>query len=189
VVAYPTETVYGFGALCTQEGVARVRTLKKREGGKPLIVLVESAGEVDRLAWSREARELAAAFWPGSLTLVLGDPERIFPPGVRSETGGVAVRQSPHPVVTMLLELLGAPLTSTSANLPDLRPALSGEDAAQAALALGGGPDVLILDAGTLPPSYPSTVIDCTGTRPVVLREGTVTLSRLRRVIPGIHGN
>jgi len=189
LLAYPTETVYGFGGACTPEGVSRVRALKRREGDKPILVVVRGMDEVASLRWSEEARELARIFWPGAVTLVLADPAGIFPPGVRNSAGGVAVRVSPHPLVGVLLEELGAPLTSTSANAPGEPPARSGAEAARAAEALGAGQEMLVLDAGTLPASGPSTIVDCTGARPVVVREGSVPLQRLRCALPDIHGN
>lgn len=189
VLAYPTETVYGFGAASTPEGVARVAALKRREADRPLLVLVPGAGAVDRLAWTEEARELATLFWPGAVTLVLGDPLGIFPPGIRSPAGSVAVRVSPHPLVRALLDRYGEPLTSTSANVPGTEPARSGTEALAAATALGAGEEVLVLDVGTLPGSGPSTIVDCSGPQPVVIREGTVPIHRLRCALPDIHGS
>jgi len=186
VVAYPTETVYGFGGVCTPEAVARVMALKRRAEDKPLLVLVESAAAVADLEWSLEATELAGIFWPGALTLVLRDPRGIFPPGIRSEAGAVAVRVSPHPWVRVLLRAVGEPITSTSANPPGSPPARTGSEAARAAELLGAGSDVLVLDAGELEPSEPSTIIDCTSTRPAVVREGSVPVGRLRCVLPEI---
>jgi len=188
LLAYPTETVYGFGGACTAESVARLGALKRREEGKLLLVVVRGPDEVAALRWTEEARELARIFWPGAVTLVLDDPAGIFPPGVRSPKGGVAVRVSPHPLVAVILERLGVPLTSTSANVPGEPPARSGAEAARAAEALGAGEEMLVLDAGTLPTSGPSTIVDCTGARPVVLREGSVPLQRLRCALPDIHG-
>ncbi len=156
VVAYPTETVYGLGGACTEAGVRRVRMLKKRGAGKPLIALVESREAIAGLEWTESARVLADVFWPGALTLVLRDPHHLFPEGVRDEASGtVGVRVSPHPLAARLVRALGAPLTSTSLNPPGDAPAASGEEAARLVRALGGG-DVWILDAGTLPPSGPS---------------------------------
>lgn len=187
VLAYPTETVYGFGGLCTTGAVARVRALKRRAEDRPLLALIRGMEDAEELVWTEPARDLAAIFWPGAVTLVLSDPERIFPDGVRTPEGTVAVRVSPHPLVASLLDLLGAPLTSTSANAPGAAPALSGTEALAAIRALGGGEEVMVLDVGALPASGPSTVIDCTGPAPVVLREGTVPVSRLRCAVPEIH--
>lgn len=187
LLVYPTETVYGLGGLCNTEAVARVRGLKGREPDKPLIALVRRPEDVEELVWTPESRELAEIFWPGAVTLVLPDPRRTFPDGVRSVDGAVAVRMSPHPLVVRLLDELREPLTSTSANLPSEEPAHSGTAAADAARSLGVAGDVLVLDAGTLPASGPSTVVDCTVSPPVVIRQGTVPIDRLRCALPGIH--
>ena len=184
VIGYPTETVYGLGGTIDPEAVARVRSLKSREAGKPLIALVASSDAVSSLRWTPEARELARTFWPGPLTLVLEDPQGIFPDGVRDEdTHAVGIRVSPHPLVIRLLTELGGPLTSTSLNAPGERPAVSGTEALDVVRRLGGH-DVLVLDGGRLAPSKPSSVVDCTGPEPVVIREGAVTTSRLRCVVP-----
>jgi len=188
LVAYPTETVYGVGGTVTVPAVAALQRLKGRDADKPFLVLVRSEDDVSGLAWNEAARELAAVFWPGPLTLVLADPLGIFPVGVRDErSGAVGVRVSPHPLVTRLVGELGGPLTSTSLNAPGQAPATSGSEAAEVVERLGGR-DVLVLDVGTLPPSAPSTVVDCTGPVPVVLRAGSVPTGRLRCAIPEIHG-
>ena len=187
LVAYPTETVYGFGGLCTPDAVERVRALKRRTEDRPLLVVLRSAEDAAGLAWNEAARELASVFWPGAVTLVLADPRGTFPTGVRSPEGTVAVRVSPHPLVAALLERVGAPLTSTSANAPGEAPARSGGEALRAARLLGAGAEMLVVEAGPLPPSGPSTIVDCSGENPLVLREGTVPTSRLRCVLPDLH--
>lgn len=188
ILAYPTETVYGFGGLCRGEVVEKVRRMKRREADRPLLVLIPDRSAASALRWTPEARELAAVFWPGALTLVLADPSGAFPPGVRSPEGTVAVRVSPHPFVAALLAVVGEPLTSTSANAPGEAPALNAADALEAAVRVGGGGDVMVVDTGPLPPSSPSTLVDCTGAAPTVLREGSIPLSRLRCALPHVHG-
>jgi tRNA threonylcarbamoyl adenosine modification protein (Sua5/YciO/YrdC/YwlC family) len=189
LIAYPTETVYGVGGSTAEEAVARLSRLKSREPDKPFLLLVESMRAVEGLRWTPEARELARAFWPGSLTLVLEDPVGIFPRWVSDQDGrAVGVRVSPHPLVARLLREVGGPLTSTSLNVPGEPPASSGSEAVEVVRRLGDR-DVLVLDAGTLPRSGPSTVVDCTGEEPVVLREGSIPTRRLRCAIPRIHGN
>lgn len=187
-LAYPTETVYGFGGRCDAEGIEQLRRVKRRKEGKPLLMLVRSADDVSSLEWTDAARELARIFWPGSLTLVLADPDGLFPAGVRSTAGAVAVRVSPHPVVALILAALEGPLTSTSANAPGHPAARSGEEALAAATSLEIGPEMLVVDIGVLPSSGPSTLVDCTGTVPVVVREGTIPLLRLQCAFPEIHG-
>jgi tRNA threonylcarbamoyl adenosine modification protein (Sua5/YciO/YrdC/YwlC family) len=189
LVAYPTETVYGVGGDVSERAVSALRRLKSRGPSKPFILLVESLEAVEGLRWTPEARELARTFWPGSLTLVLVDPRGIFPRWVSDEDRrAVAVRVSPHPLVARLLGGLGGPLTSTSLNAPGEPPASSGSEASEVLRRLSGD-DVLLLDTGTLSHSGPSTVVDCTGAEPVVMREGSIPTSRLRCAIPRIHGN
>ncbi len=183
LVAYPTETVYGFGGLAGEGPVGALRRLKGREEGRPFLVLLPEAGAAEGLRWSAAARELARRFWPGAVTLVLPDPDGIFPSGVRSPEGSVAVRVSPHPVTRALVEGAGEPVTSTSANVPGGEPALSGDDVLRTVEALGGGGGIWVLDHGRLPRSAPSTLVDCTGAVPRVLREGAVPATRIDRVL------
>lgn len=187
LLAYPTETVYGFGARGTAEGVEGVRALKGRGDDKPFLVLVGSAREVSDLAWTEDAVELSRIFWPGSLTIVLRDSRGRFPPGVRSPSGGVAVRVSSHPLVRRLLEELGEPIISTSANRPGTAPASSGADAHAAGVALGAGSELLVLEAGVLPFSRPSTIVDCSGDHALIVREGTIPTTRLRCAVPHVQ--
>ena len=187
LLAYPTETVYGFGGLPTHAVIKKLLALKKREPAKPMLLLVQDGESVSELTWTPEALELADVFWPGSITLVLSDPEARYPEGVRGSDGGVAVRVSPHPLVRELVSGVGGPLVSTSANRPGEAPALDAQGALGAALAAGAGEDLWVLDGGALEPSPPSTIIDCSGPEPVVLREGAIPLGRVRCVLPGVH--
>lgn len=185
LVVHPTETVYGFGGLATPDAVAALQRLKQRGDERPFILLVPGPSAVPGLVWTAPARALAAAFWPGAVTLVLADPSGSFPAGARGPTGGVAVRVTSHAVTRALVERLGTPLTSTSANAPGAPPALTAQDAAGVA---GHAEGVWVIDAGRLPASAPSTVVDCTGAEPVVVRVGATPVERLRCVYPGIHG-
>ena len=187
VIAYPTETVYGFGSLPTTKGVARVQALKHRSREKPLIILTPTAEEVAGLAWNDEAHLLGSAFWPGALTLVLHDSRSIFPPGIRSKSDKVAVRVSSNPIVQRILKKLGTPLTSTSVNYPGELPAKSTSEVVEVVRRLNGK-DIMLIDAGTLPISEPSTIVDCTVKPLEVLRKGKVQISNLAEVIPELHG-
>jgi L-threonylcarbamoyladenylate synthase len=187
LLAYPTETVYGFGGLPTHAVIKKIRALKKREAAKPMLLLVQDTEAVSDLTWTPEAIELAAVFWPGSVTLVLADPGARYPEGVRGADGGVAVRVSPHPLVRDLVSGIGGPILSTSANRSGEASALDAQGALSAALAAGAGEDLWVLDGGALEPSPPSTIIDCSRPELVVLREGTIPLGRVRCVVPGVH--
>jgi L-threonylcarbamoyladenylate synthase len=184
LVALATETVYGFGCALSSMAIGRVLRLKERDEEKPFLVLAPDLESIAMLEWTGQARELAKVFWPGALTLVLKDPSGHFPAGVRSPGGTVAVRMTPHPVARSVVETLGAPIVSTSANPPSLEPALSAAEALEAAMRQGAGPELWVLDSGTLPPSAPSTIVDCTGHEARVVRDGVIPSSRLRCVLP-----
>ena len=188
LLAYPTETVYGFGSTLDEAAVARLVALKHRLPEKPFLVLVASAAQSPDLVWSDEAERLAAAFWPGPLTLVL-QSRAMMPAGVGDESGNVALRATGHAGIRALLSALGGPITSTSANAPGEPAALDADGVRHALHALGATErDVLLLDGGALPNSLPSTIVDCTAHPPRVLRLGAVPIAALTTVIAQLDG-
>jgi L-threonylcarbamoyladenylate synthase len=182
VIAYPTETVYGFGCALRADALARLAALKQRTGLKPFLLLISGIEQAGMLHWTEEARTLARAFWPGPLTIALAAPDQAFPPGVRGLDGTVAVRATSHAGIQALVRALGEPITSSSANAPGRPAARTAEDAG-AALAALGARAALVLDGGTLPPTPPSTVVDAAVSPPRVIRAGAVPVEELRRVI------
>ena len=189
LLAYPTETVYGFGGVLTRSVIEGLVALKRRDRAKPMLLLVPDREAVSDLTWTPEAIELAEVFWPGSVTLVLSDPGARYPDGVRGPAGNVAIRVSPHLLVRELVRRLGGPILSTSANRSGEPPALDAQSALGAAVAAGAGEELWVLDGGDLDPSRPSTLIDCSGPVPVVLRQGAVPLGQVRCVLPGIRAD
>ena len=189
LLAYPTETVYGFGGVLTRSVIEGLVALKGRDRAKPMLLLVPDREAVSDLTWTPEAIELAEVFWPGSVTLVLSDPGVRYPDGVRGPAGNVAIRVSPHLLVRELVRGLGGPILSTSANRSGEAPALDAQSALGAAVAAGAGEELWVLDGGDLDPSRPSTIIDCSGPVPVVLRQGAVPLGQVRCVLPGIRAD
>ena len=185
LLAYPTETVYGFGGRPDPTVIRRLLRLKGRDPGKPMLLLIPDRESVKDLLWTREAADMAEVFWPGSVTLVLSDPRSRYPEGLRGPEGNVAVRVSPHPLVRALVNGAG-PILSTSANRSGEPPALDAQTSFETARAVGVGDEMWVLDGGALEPSPPSTVVDCSGSTPTVLREGTITLGRVRCVLPDI---
>lgn len=184
LVAFPTETVYGLGANALSEAaVRRIYAAKGRPSFNPLIVHVADESQVGRVA--RElpptaralARSLAAAFWPGPLTLVLPRAAAI-PDAVSAGLDSVGVRVPAHPVARALIERAGVPIAAPSANAFTR---VSPTTAAHVVAQLGAAVDV-ILDGGPTTVGIESTVVDLTGERPVLLRLGGVSRQALERV-------
>src|SRR5688572_23253431 len=174
VLAYPTETVYGFGGAVDRESVASLIEMKGRPPNKPFLLIVASSDMITRLGLhlTSFASQLAARFWPGPLTLVLPGGERRVPEQLRGPEGGIAVRWTPHRGLSRLVQAYGEPITSTSANRPGVPPATSAGDIVdQWSEELLRG-RLRVLDGGRLVSSQPSTVVDCTGRRPRVIRPG-----------------
>jgi L-threonylcarbamoyladenylate synthase len=191
VLAYPTETVYGFGGGIDRDSVDALVSLKSRPPGKPFLLLIAGPDMIDRLglALPSFATKLVAKHWPGPLTLVLSGGDRRVPDKLRGPEGGVAVRWTSHPGIARLIRAHGDAITSTSANRPGVPPAKSATEILEQwgdAVARGW---LRVLDAGTLTPSKPSTVLDCTGRRPRVIRPGAIPASTLRESVPSLIGD
>jgi len=191
VLAYPTETVYGFGSAVDFDSVERLVNLKRRPSAKPFLLLISSSEMIARLGLhlTRSAARIAARHWPGPVTLVLPGGERRVPDRLRGPEGGVAVRWTPHVGLTRLISAYGDPITSTSANLPGVPPAMSATEILQQWSDAVTRGTIRVLDGGRLSPSNPSTVIDCTGLRPRVIRPGAVPASALRESAPDLIGD
>ena len=183
ILAYPTETVYGLGSAADAESLERLAGLKGRPAGKPFLLLVSSRAMAERagLVFSPAAHALAEAFWPGPLTLVLKGGEGKLPDGLRGPEGGIAVRHTSHKAVARLIGLLDQPLTSTSANRPGGPPAPGAEQIVAMFRSAYDAGELLVLDGGALGNVPPSTIVDCTSARPVLIREGALPRAELRR--------
>jgi len=191
VLAYPTETVYGFGGGIDRDSVDALVALKHRPPGKPFLLLIAGPDMIDRLDLKLPtyAANLVARHWPGPLTLVLPGGDRRVPDRLRGPEGGVAVRWTSHPAVQRLIRAHGDAITSTSANRPGVPPAVSAaEILSQWGDAIARG-KLRVLDGGTLTPSKPSTVLDCTGRLPRVIRPGEISAATLRRSVPQLVGD
>jgi tRNA threonylcarbamoyl adenosine modification protein (Sua5/YciO/YrdC/YwlC family) len=191
VLAYPTETVYGFGGAVDHDSVETLVRLKRRPPSKPFLMLVSSSEMLERfgLHLTQSAARLAARHWPGPLTLVLPGGERRVPARLRGPEGGVAVRWTPHEGLRRLISAYGEPITSTSANRPGVPPAAAASEiVGQWSAAIMRG-TLRVLDAGRIPPSEPSTVVDCTGRAPRVIRPGAIPASVLRESSPDLVGD
>jgi L-threonylcarbamoyladenylate synthase len=191
VLAYPTETVYGFGGGIDRDSVDALVRLKRRPPGKPFLLLIADSGMIDRLDLHLPsyAATWAARHWPGPLTLVLRGGEGRVPPRLRGPEGGVAVRWTSHLNIQRLIRAHGDAITSTSANRPGVPPAMTAaEIVAQWPDAIARG-ELRVLDGGRLVASAPSTVVDCTGRLPRVIRPGAVPAGILRESVPALIGD
>ena len=174
LVAFPTETVYGLGGDATNDGaVAAIYAAKGRPSFNPLIVHVPDAeGAARVVTMDARARDLAARFWPGPLTLVL--PRRADSSVSLLASAGLdtlAVRVPDHSMAQKLLQAVGRPLAAPSAN-PSGR--ISPTTAAHVAQGLGDAV-AMILDGGPCRVGVESTVLDLTGLNAVLLRPGGLT--------------
>jgi L-threonylcarbamoyladenylate synthase len=191
VLAYPTETVYGFGGGIDRDSVDALVALKERPPAKPFLLLIAGADMLDRLDLKLPsyASNLIARHWPGPLTLVLSGGDHRVSERLRGPEGGVAVRWTSHPGIARLVRAHGDAITSTSANRPGVPPATSAaEILSQWGDAVARG-KLRVLDGGALTSSPPSTVLDCTGRRPRVIRPGAIPASILRESVPNLIGD
>jgi len=186
LVAFPTETVYGLGALATDaDAIARVFRAKGRPAHNPLILHVATTALAHRFAvFDDRADRLAAAFWPGPLTLVLPlNPEAGIARAAIAGLDTVAVRVPRHPTALRLLETIGGPVAAPSAN----RSGQVSPTTADHVLAdLDGRIDV-VLDGGPVEVGIESTVLDLSGAEARILRPGSTTRAAIERIIGRLH--
>lgn len=181
LVAFPTETVYGLGADAGDDkAVASIFAAKGRPRFNPLIVHVTDLAEAETFVTIPSlARELADAFWPGALTLVLPrKPDARLSLLVSAGLDTVAIRVPSHPLAHRLIETAGCPIAAPSANTSG---EVSPTTAAHVAQSLGENVD-LILDGGPTAHGIESTVIGFENGKPVMLRPGAVAREEIERI-------
>ena len=186
LVVFPTDTVYGVAALARDAAaVAAIYRAKQRPSNMPIPVMVGDPMAVSEIAIPAPGfRDLADAFWPGPLTIIL--PRRATLPDIVTAGGDtVALRIPDHPLVLALLRILNEPLAVTSANRSGHPPALTADDAR---VQLDGRVEAII-DGGPAPGGLPSTIIDLTRTPPQILRRGPVTEAQIRAILANNQPN
>ncbi|MCC6934571.1 MAG: threonylcarbamoyl-AMP synthase [Candidatus Yanofskybacteria bacterium] len=176
---YPTDTLYGLGCNALDApAVGRVFDIKHRSYVKALPMLVRDLSWARELAYiTPEQEHLIARFWPGKVTFVV--PRRPIVPAIMSGGGQtIGIRAPDHVFVQQLLRHLGYPLAGTSANAIGSDPMV---DAAviRAAFEKSAPQPDLIIDAGRIPESLPSTVVDLSGRIPRILRQGAVRADKI----------
>lgn len=182
VVAFPTETVYGLGAnIFNEDAIRKVFAAKGRPSDNPLIAHISDLSQLEFITSDVPpmAQKLIKRFFPGPLTLVLPKSEMV--PIIA--TGGlntIGVRMPRHPIAQQFLRACKMPVVAPSANISG-RPSPTNWQAVKDDL---DGRIGCILRGDQSQVGLESTVVDCTGRVPVVLRAGAVTLEQLREVIP-----
>ena len=185
LVAFPTETVYGLGADASNgEAVARIFAAKGRPTFNPLIVNVPDVDAVNAYAHLPPLSErLAAAFWPGGLTLVLDrKPDCQLSELVSAGLPSVAIRCPSHRVARALQRAAGCPIAAPSANRSGH---VSATTAAHVADDIDDPSLAMILDDGPSPHGIESTIVDARGDVVQVLRPGAVTIDAMMEVVGG----
>lgn len=179
LAAFPTDTVYGLGALAFDgKAVESIYLAKNRPIEKAIPILIADADDLDKVAAAIPdmARKLASHFWPGPVTLIL-PKVRTLPEAV-SATDTVAVRIPDHPVARALLRRAG-PLAVTSANISGQ----VGPTNAEELIRQLNRRIPFVLDGGETPGGIPSTLVDCLGAQPVILREGPITWQEILSIL------
>ena len=184
VIAYPTDTIYGLGAsMANIPAIERIFQVKGRPKGMALPLLVADYAQIEQIVISipPSARRLISEFLPGALTIILPKSD-IVPDIITAGGKTVAFRIPNNPVALALIEGLGKPIVGTSANLSGHpSPLTAGEVKKQ----IGDKIDMLI-DGGRCPGGIESTIVDLSGEKPIVQRQGAITVEKLRKILPDI---
>lgn len=179
LVAFPTDTVYGIGALAFDENaIESIYTAKDRPVEKAIPILIGEIMDTIKLVseFPIKARILASRFWPGPLTCVLAKKQTL--PEAVSATSTVGVRIPDHAVTRILLRAAG-PMAVTSANISGQPSPSTAEEVFDQL----NGRIPLIIDGGRTPGGIPSTVVDCSSDDIKILREGPISLDKINSVL------
>lgn len=182
IVAFRTDTFYGLGVdPGNVQSIRKLINLKGREEGKPILLILADPDDANRYVQDRSnAFDRATGFWPGPLTLVARAQAGI-PPELTAGTGTIGVRLPADDNVRDLVRVCGGALTGTSANVSGAPPARSATEV-QNQFPIGVD---LIIDGGDVEITEPSSVLDVTGSKPQIIREGAVSRKALQKLMEG----
>ena len=176
LIVFPTDTLYGVGAdLQNPEALMRIYQAKVRPLEKGLPILVAKKDDLNQVVSQipDDAVPLIEKFWPGPLTLIL--PKQSDLPAILSPNEGIAVRMPDNDIALKVISAAGGAVAVSSANMSGESPSCN---AGQALKALGGLVS-LIIDSGTVPIGRASTVVDCLGSPPRLLRQGPIPFDHI----------
>lgn len=181
LVVFPTETVYGLGANALMEdAVASIYQAKGRPSDNPLIVHITSYAQIDQFAYPNQwAKLICDRFSPGPITVIL-KKKPLVPDRVTAGLDTVAVRIPQHPIARALIAAAGVPVAAPSANLSGKPSPTRAEHVVED---MDGRVDMILL-GGDCSVGIESTVIDLSGSEPIILRPGKITLSQIKKIIP-----
>ena len=183
VIAFPTETSYGLGALIDKpQALKKIFFIKDRPSYKPLLVLIPDRSFLNRLVShiSDEARLLMDNFWPGPLTL-------LFPAisgldnALVADTGKIGIRISSDMIATELCKRCNSAITATSANLSGKAPCVSYEEIKRDLIPRGLD---FVIDKGIINKGLPSTILDVSVSPPLLVRVGAISIDEIKKVVP-----
>ncbi len=174
VIAYPTDTFYGLGAdIENQSAIERIYSIKGRRHDKPVLILISDIRMLHPLisggCLSETAEILVKRYWPGPLTLIFKASGSVSP-ALTANTGSIGIRLPDNKLCKLLIDILEHPVTATSANISGER-SLDNPD--EVIASIGDRIDALV-DGGRTTGGMLSTVVDVSGEKPVILREGAI---------------
>lgn len=181
IIVYPTDTIYGMGADClSPEAIKKIYSLKKRKAIKPISVVISDVEDVEKIAVDIPPSfwEIADKFWPGPLTLILkASPD--IPAELCGDSRTIGVRLPALPWLRELVREAGVPVTATSANI-------SGEGvytSVKKIVKAFSGKVEMIVDAGDIKDTRPSTLLDITSGKLKIIREGAFSSQKLKKYV------
>ena len=181
LVACPTESFYGIAVDATnEEAIRRLFVLKKRAAEHPILLLIPSVELLSEyvIRIPPVAHQLINEFWPGGLTLIFEASKRISPL-LTAGTGKIGLRLSNHPLATALAQIIGAPVTGTSANISGAPPCCNAKE-----VLVAFREDIdLIIDGGETTGGIGSTILDVTVDPPQILRNGMIQRRQLEKCV------
>lgn len=184
LIIYPTDTVYGLGAILTNEkSLENIYKAKSRKFSSPLIALVSSVKHIEKIAILNEKerdilKKLAKKFWPGALTVILKKKDTVADIMV-SYGDTVGVRIPNLDLALKIIDLAGGILATTSANISG---EMSPSSYRELSEAIKDRVDLLI-DGGDCKIGEASTIIDLTKSPPKILREGAISSKEIEKII------